>query len=278
MFPLCASLLGTLRSSFWTRAALQFEILALRHQLNVLRRSQRGRVRLSRADRLFWTWLRRFWPAWRSALVVVKPETVMAWHRKGFQLFWTWKSCHRQPGRPELPPDTRELIRRMSLANPLLGAPRIHGELLKLGISLSQATVAKYMVRPRRPPSQTWRAPFSRTTPRSWSPQTNRDFSSAVRFRRTAHQRRQVVHFNVTPHPSSEWTSRQIAQAFPWDNAPRYLLHDRDSIYGHFFRHSVRDMGIREVLTAPQSPWQSPFIERLIGSIRRECLDHVIVF
>src|SRR6516165_9512612 len=140
MFPLFASLLGTLRSSFWTRAAVQFEILALRHQVNVLRRSQRGRVRLSRADRLFWTWLRRFWPAWRSALVVVKPETVMAWHRKGFQLFWTWKSCHRQPGRPELPPDTRELIRRMSLANPLWGAPRIHGELLKLSIEVSQAT------------------------------------------------------------------------------------------------------------------------------------------
>ena len=282
MFPLFASLLGTLRSSFRTRAALQLEILALRHQLNVLQRSQRGRVRLSRADRLFWTWLRRFWPAWRSALIVVKPETVMDWHRKGFQLFWTWKSCHRQPGRPELPPDTRELIRRMSLANPLWGAPRIHGELLKLGIILSQATVARYMVRTRKLPSQTWRTFLKNHA----SQLASTDFFvvPTVTFRLLfvfvvrAHQRRQVVHFNVTAHPSSEWTSRQIAQAFPWDNAPRYLLHDRDSIYGHFFRHSVRDMGIREVLTAPQSPWQSPFIERLIGSIRRECLDHVIVF
>src|SRR5215472_11362459 len=158
MFRLLASLIGTVRSGFRARAALQLEVLALRHQVNVLRRSQRGRVRLRKTDRIFWTWLLRLWPEWRSALVIVKPETVIAWHRRGFRLFWSWKSRHRQPGRPELARDTRELIRRMSLANPLWGAPRIHGELLKLGIDVSQATVAKYMVRTPKPPSQSWRA------------------------------------------------------------------------------------------------------------------------
>ena len=133
MCALSVSVLAALRSSFRTRAALQLEILALRHQINVLRRSQRGRVHLRTADRLLWTWLMRLWPGWRSALAIVKPETVIAWHRKGFRLYWTWKSRHGQPGRPALAKGTRELIRKMSLANPLWGARRIHGELLKLG-------------------------------------------------------------------------------------------------------------------------------------------------
>src|SRR5215472_6747561 len=158
MIRLLTSLFSSLLSGFRTRAALQLEVLALRHQINVLRRSQRGRVRLRSTDRLFWTWLRRLWPGWRSALVIVKPETVIAWHRQGFRLFWSWKSRHRQPGRPTLTKDTRELIRTISLVNPLWGAPRIHGELLKLGIDVSQATVAKCMVRTRKPPSQSWRA------------------------------------------------------------------------------------------------------------------------
>src|SRR6516165_1230266 len=157
MFPVFVSLILALRSSFRTREALQLEILAFRHQINVLRRSQHGRVRLRPADRFLWTWLLRLWPSWRSALVIVKPETVIAWHSQGFRLFWTWKSHQGQPGRPRLAKETRELIRRMSLANPLWGAPRIHGELLKLGIDVSQATVAKYMVRTRKPPSQSWR-------------------------------------------------------------------------------------------------------------------------
>ena len=158
MIRLLTSLFSSLLSGFRTRAALQLEVVALRHQISVLRRSQRGRVRLQKTDRIFWTWLLRLWPDWRSALVIVKPETVIAWHRQGFRLFWTWKSRHRQPGRPERARDTRELIRSMSLANPLWGAPRSHGELLKLGIDVSQATAAKYMVRTRKPPSQSWRA------------------------------------------------------------------------------------------------------------------------
>ena len=169
----------------------------------------------------------------------------------------------------------------MSLANPLWGAPRIHGELLKLGIDVSQATVAKYMAHTRKPPSQTWRAFLNNHVTQLVS--TDFFVVPTVTFRVLfvfvvlAHHRRRVVHFNVTANPTSEWTARQIAEAFPWDSAPRYLLHDRDSIYGDCFREAIRGMGTHEVLTAPRSPWQSPYVERLIGSIRRECLDHVIV-
>ncbi len=281
MLALFVSVFASLCSSFQSRAALQLEILALRHQINVLRRSQRGRVRLSSADRLFWTWLMHLWSGWRSALAIVKPETVISWHRKGFRLYWTWKSRHRQPGRPALAKGTREFIRKMSLANPLWGAPRIHGELLKLGIDVSQATVAKYMVSTGRLPSQTWRAFLNNHVTQLVS--TDFFVVPTVTFRVLfvfvvlAHHRRRIVHFNVTANPTSEWAAQQSVEAFPWDSAPRYLLHDRDSIYGDLFRQTVRGMAIGEVRTAPRSPWQNAYVERLIGSIRRECLDHVIV-
>jgi transposase InsO family protein len=170
----------------------------------------------------------------------------------------------------------------MSLANPLWGAPRIHGELLKIGIQLSQATVPKYMEHHRKPPSQTWRT-FLDSHLRQLA-STDFFVVPTVNFRILfvfvvlAHHRRRVIHFNITAQPSSEWTAQQIAEAFPWDSAPRYLLHDRDSLYGDVFRQRVRGMAIREVLTAPRSPWQNPYAERLIGSIRRECLDHIVVF
>ena len=151
------SFLSALCSCFQSRACLQVENLALRHQINVLRRGRRRRLPLKPGDRLLWVWLSRLWTGWRSALVIVKPETVIAWHRRGFRLYWTWKSRNVRPGRPDIPRKVRDLIRNMSLANPLWGAPRIHGELLNLGIELSQATVAKYMVLQRKPPSQTWR-------------------------------------------------------------------------------------------------------------------------
>jgi transposase InsO family protein len=171
----------------------------------------------------------------------------------------------------------------MSLANPLWGAPRIHGELLKLGIDLSQATVAKYMVHIRRPPSQAWRT-FLSSNHVAQLASTDFFVVPTVAFRLLfvfivlAHDRRRLIHFNVTADPTSEWTPHQIAEAFPWESAPRYLLHDRDSMYGGAFRQRIQDMNIQEVQTAPRSPWQNPYAERLIGSIRRECLDHVIVF
>ena len=171
----------------------------------------------------------------------------------------------------------------MSTANPLWGAPRVHGELLKLGIEISQATVAKYMVRSRKPPSQTWRTFLENHVKQvvaiDFLVVSTVGFRVLYVFVVLGHDRRRAIHFNVTAHPTAEWTARQIAEAVPWDSAPRYLLHDSDSIYGKTFRQRVGEMGIREVLTAPRrSPWQNAYAERFIGSLRRECLDHIIVF
>jgi transposase InsO family protein len=272
------SLILTARASLRSRAALQLEILALRHQLHVLERSRPRQLRLTRSDRLLWVWISRVGYAWRVAVIIVKPETVIAWHRRGFRLFWTWKS-HRL-GRPTVPSDIRTLIRTMSEANPLWGAPRIHGEMLKLGIDISQATVAKYLVRRRRPPSQTWR-----TFLRNHADQiVAADFFvvPTITYRLLfvlvvmAHHRRRIVHVAVTAHPTAAWTSQQLREAFPEDEAPRYLIHDRDDAFAGL-EATASGMGINEVRTAPRSPWQNAYAERLIGSIRRECLDHVIV-
>ena len=275
-------LLSGLQDCFRSRFALQAEILALRHQLLVLQRTNRGRkLRLGRTDRVLWVWLSRLWKSWRSALLIVKPETVIAWHRQGFRLYWNWKSRHAV-GRPSVSREVVELIRKMSLANPRWGAPRIHGELLKLGFALSQASVAKYMVRPRKPPSQTWRTFLNNHVKSLVSADffvvPTITFELLFVFVILDHERRRPIHFAVTAHPSSEWTAQQLVQAFPWDKTPRYLLRDRDGCYAGRFQKTALAMGIHEVLSAPQSPWQNAYVERLIGSIRRECLDHVIVF
>jgi transposase InsO family protein len=282
MFDLMRFILFAFRRLFRTHLALHVEIIALRQQLLVLQRRNTGhRLRMRTWDRIFWVWLSRLWSEWQSALLIVKPETVIAWHRKGFRLYWTWKSRHRQ-GRPNVSNEIRDLIRKMSLANPRWGAPRIHGEVLKLGIEVSQAAVAKYMVRNRKPPSQTWRT-FLKN---HMTNMVSADFFvvPTITFRLLfvfvilSHDRRRPVHFAVTTNPTAEWTAHQLVEAFPWDSAPRYLLRDRDGVYGTVFGDAARSLGIREILTAAQSPWQNPYVERLIGSIRRECLDHVIVF
>jgi transposase InsO family protein len=204
----------------------------------------------------------------------------VAWQRKGFRLYWSWIS-RQKSGRPEVSPAIRALILKIAVANPLWGAPRIHGELLKLGIPISERTVSRLLPRKRQPPSQTWKAFLDNhlnqlvsidffTVPTS----TFRVLFVLVVL---AHRRRRVVHFNVTEHPTAAWTAQQILEAFPEDTAPRYLIRDRDQIYGECFRNHLKDMDITEVLTAPRSPWQNPFAERLVGSIRRECLDHMIV-
>ncbi len=275
------SVIFSVRRSFRTRAALQAEIIALRHQLLVLQRqSSRHRLRIGAWDRILWVWLSRLWADWRSALLIVKPETVIAWHRKGFRLYWTWKCRHRK-GRPVVSTEIRELIRTMSIANPRWGAPRIHGELLKLGIKLSEATVAKYMARRRRPPSQTWRTFLNNHMTSLVSADffvvPTITFKLYFVFVLFSHDRRRLIHFGVTKNPTAEWTARQLLEAFPWDSAPRYLLRDRDSIYGEAFNDAVKSLGIREILTAPQSPWQNPYVERFIGSIRRDCLDYIII-
>jgi putative transposase len=227
------SLLMTIRASLRARAALQLEILALRHQLHVVNRSRSRRLPLTHADRMLWVWLSRLWDGWRDVIVIVKPETVLAWHRRGFRLFWTWKS-RRRLGRPGVLPDVRRLIRAMAEANPLWGAPRLHGELLKLGIDVSQATVAKYMPRLRRPPSQTWRAFLANHIGRQIAAAdlfvvptaTCRLLFVLVIL---AHERRRVVHMAVTAHPTAAWTAQQFREAFPGDEVPRYLIRDRDS-------------------------------------------------
>jgi putative transposase len=275
------TLLTTLSSIFHSRAALQLENLALRHQIGVLQRSSRKRPKLTLVDRLLWVWLSRIWSGWQSALALVKPETVVAWHRKGFRLFWTWKVRHGQPGRPIISREVRDLIRKMCRENLSWGAPRIHGELLKLGINIGESSVSKYMVRSRKPPSQTWRTFLENHAQQLvsidfFTVPTLR-FQVLYVFLVLAHDRRRILHFNGTAHPTAEWTGQQLREAFPFDQLPRYLLRDRDRIFGDDFRGQVRDMGICEVLSAPHSPWQRAYVERVIGSIRRECLDHVIV-
>jgi putative transposase len=283
MIDLILMMLRCIVRSFRTQAAVQAEVIALRHQLIVLRRTQKTkRLILRRADRCLWVWLSQLWSGWRSALVIVKPETVIAWHRQGFRRYWTLKIRHGRTGRPRVSKETRDLIKTMSRMNVLWGAPRIHSELLKLGINISRATVGKYMVRHRKPPSQTWRT-FLRN---HLSQLASIDFFTVHTiwfevlfvFVVLAHDRRRVVHFNVTAHPTAEWTAQQIVEAFPFDTAPKYLLRDRDRTYGCDFRKQLEVMGIKEVLSAPRSPWQRAYVERVIGSIRRECLDHVIIF
>lgn len=264
------------------RTALQLENIALRHQIVVLQRSTKKRLQLHNSDRLFWVGLSQVWSDWRSALVIVKPETVIAWHRKGFRLFWTWKVQHGKPGRPAISLEIRTLIRRMSRENPGWGAPRIHGELLKLGVDIGETSVSKYLVRRRKPPSQTWRT-FLQNHLQSlvsvdFFTVPTIHFQVLYVFLVLAHERRRIVHFAVTAHPTAEWTAHQLREAFPWETAPRYLLRDRDRIFGYEFVNQLKAMGIQQVLSAPRSPWQRAYIERLIGSIRRECLDHFIVF
>ena len=207
---------------------------------------------------------------------------VIGWQRKGFGLFWRWKIGHGKPGRPAVPKEVRQLIRMLSRENPLWGAPHIHGELLKLGITIGETSVSKYMVRHRQPPSQAWRTFLDNHL----KTMVSVDFFvvPTIRFQILyvflvlAHERRRILHFAVTAHPTAEWTAQQMREAFPWDTAPRYLLRDRDRIFGQEFVKQVRAMGIKQVLSAPRSPWQRAYVERVIGTIRRECLDHLIVF
>jgi putative transposase len=260
---------------------LALENLALRHQLAVYRRTT-TRPKLRTTDRLFWVGLARIWAGWRQSLLIVTPDTVLRWQRRRFREYWTQLSARTSRGRPPVNAAIKALVTRMAAANPLWGAPRIHGELLKLGIDVAERTVSRLMPRRRPRPSQTW-GTFLANHARDL---VSIDFFTVptaglrVLFVLVvlAHQRRRVVHFNVTEHPTAHWAAQQIVNAFPDDSAPSYLLRDRDQVYGAPFRHRVKGMQIEEVLTAPQSPWQNSFAERLIGSIRRECLNHVLVF
>ena len=238
------------------------------------------RPALTNVDRLLFVWLYRWFPSTVSALTIVRPETIVRWHRMGFRTYWRWRSRNRV-GRPKVSAELRALIADMSRANPLWEAPRIHGELLKLGFDVAQSTVAKYMVRRRRPPSQGWKTFLRNHTPHVAA--IDMFVVPTIGFRLLyglviiKHQRRHLVWINVTANPTAEWIVRQITEAFPWEQAPRDLIRDRDASYGHAVTRRLAAMGIRDRPTAPRSPWQNGHVERLIGSIRRDCLDHVVV-
>jgi transposase len=280
MIGLFCFVLAVLASPFKSKSRLEAENAVLRHQLIVLRRKLKGRARLTNYDRWFFVQMYRCFPSILKVVTIVQPETLVSWHRAGFRRYWRWKS-RRRGGRPRIEIELRALIRQMSTENQLWGAPRIHGELLKLGFSVAQSSVAKYMVKRRGPPSQGWK-----TFLRNHAPDIAAmdllvvptiGFKLLYCFVIVRIDRRDLVWINVTTNPTAEWIARQITEAFPWDDAPRYMIRDRDRIYGAVVARRLRAMGIRDKPIAPASPRQNGFAERLIGSIRRECLDHVIV-
>jgi transposase InsO family protein len=278
MIGLLCFVLAVLASPFRSKLRLEAENAVLRHQLIVLRRRLQGRVRLTNHDRWFFIHLYRWVPSILQVLTIIQPETLVRWHRAGFR--WRWKS-RPQGGRPRIDTELSALIRRMSVENPLWGAPRIHGELRKLGFEVAQSSVAKYMVKWRGTPSQGWRTFLHNHAPDIAAmdlfvvPTIGFDLLYGFVIVRLA--RRDLIWINVTANPTAEWVARQITAAFPWDEAPHYLIRDRDRIYGSVVTRRLRAMGIRDKPIAPASPWQNGFAERLIGSIRRECLDHIIV-
>src|SRR5215472_6484703 len=245
------ALLAAMWSSLRTRAELAAEILALRHQLAVLQQAAPRRLRLNRADRLLWVLLSRVWRGWRGAVQIVQPATVVAWHRRLFAWQWRWRSTRSRLGRPPLAVEIRTLIQKMHRVNPLWGAPHIHGELQKLGIEIAETTVAKYLGRRPASPSPTWRT-FLRT---HLSQCASMDFFTVptATFRVLfvvvilSHDRRHIVHVNVTDHPTAAWTRQQIREAFPDHTAPAYLLRDRDCCYGSDFGRLLESFGIEEV-------------------------------
>src|SRR6201987_4546325 len=277
----CSLVWSVLALLFRSRVSLEAEILILRHQLNIQRRHLAKRLNFNAMDRLIFVALYRLLPNTIKALTIVKPDTVVRWHRAGFRLYWRWKSRPRS-GRPTVPAEIRRLIREMSSANPLWGAPRIHGELLKLGIEIGQTSVAKYMARRRAPPSQGWKT-FLRNHAEGIAAM-DLFVVPTISFRLLygllimGHGRRQILWFGTTAHPTAEWIANQLTEACGWEQIPRYLIRDRDGAYGEIFLRRVRSIGIRDPDVSSRSPWQNACAERLIGSIRRECIDHVAVF
>jgi hypothetical protein len=275
----CSLVWSVLVLLFRSRASLEAEILILRHQLNIQRRHLPKRLTFNAMDRLIFVGLHRLVPSALNALTIVKPETVVRWHRAGFRSYWRWKSRPRS-GRPTVPVEIQRLIREMSIANPLWGAPRIHGELLKLGIDVGQTSVAKYMARRRGPPSQGWKT-FLRNHADGIAAM-DLFVVPTISFRLLygllimGHGRRQILWVGATAHPTAEWIANQLTEACGWEQIPRYLIRDRDGAYGEIFIRRIRSIGIRDRPTSPRSPWQNAY--GLIGSIRRECLDHIVVF
>jgi transposase InsO family protein len=280
MFAILHALGMLVTDLFKPRCRLEAENLFLRHQLAVALRRAPRRLRLRRSDRALLIWMTKLWPSLIGATQVVQPEIILRWHRAGSKVFWRWKSRNRA-GRPKIDRGLRDLIQRMSGENRLWGASRIHGELLMLGFEVAQSTVSKYMARPSNPPSQTWKT-FLQNHAEAIAaidmcivPTLTFDLLFALLV--LGHGRRQLLWFEVTRRPTAEWLARQITEAFPWASAPAYLVRDNDRAYGHIFTSRVRAMGIRDRPISPGSPWQNGIAERLIRTVRRECLDYILV-
>jgi len=261
---------------------LLLENLALRQQLMVFKRHD-SRPKMGWPDKLFWVMTRRLWSQWKQALVIVTPETVVRWHRAGFRLYWNWISRHRKiSGRKRFSKELRELIFRMVVENPTWGAPRIHGELLKLGFDLSERTVSRWVSR----------APKNPESARHWQTflQNHREAIAAMDFFTVptftfgvlycffviGHDRRRILHFGVTEHPTGLWIGQQLREAFPYEIDHRYLIHDRDAKFGLEVTEAVKAVGLVSIRTSFRSPWQNGVAERWVGSCRRDLLDHVI--
>ena len=274
-------LVSILIMPFKSKSRLEAENVALRHQVMVLRRQVGGRVHLTNLDRLFLVQLYHWFPSIRRVLAIIRPETVVRWHRAGFRCYWRWKSRSRG-GRPQIGAELRALIRRMNVENPLWGAPRIHGELLKLGFDVAQSTVAKYMAKRHGPPSQGWHTFLRNHAPDIAAMDLfvvpSIGFNLLYTLIIVRLDRRHLIWVNVTTNPTADWIARQLSEAFPWNEAPQYVIRDRDCIYGTVVTRRLRAMGIRDKPIAAASPWQNGFAERLIGSIRRECVDHFVVW
>jgi putative transposase len=280
MLPVISALLAFVAGFFRSRASLCLEHLALRHQLAVYQQTV-DRPRLCSTDLVLWAWLSRLWPGWLDALAFVQLRTVIAWQRKRARNHWRRVSQRGKPSRPAIAKEVRDLSRTMWQSHPTWGAPRIVGELQKLDIDVAKSTVEKYRVHSRKPPSPTWKTfmknPVQDLVSLDFFVVPTVTHKVLLVLLILAHERRRLVQFNMTEHPTAAWTAQQVIEAFPWDKAPRYLLRDRDRIYSASFRQRMRHMGIEDVVIAPRSPWQKPYVERLLGSIRRECRDHVIV-
>ena len=266
---------------FLSRRDQCFRIIALQQQLDVFQRQQGDRrLQLTDADRRFWLMLRRRWPRWRDALVIVKPETVVGWHRKLGR--WWQRRQRRPPGRPPLAERVQHLIRRLACENPLWGQDRIAGELGKLGLEVSPRTVAKYLGdRSPGPRSVGWMAFLQAEGHHIWACDWLRvktlTFKTLYVFVVLAHARRRVVHFHITDQPSDVWVAQQIVEATPFDDVPRFLIWDGDPLYGQTFSRRTCARGIRTVQIPKGRPQCNCYVERLMRTFRQECLNHLII-
>ena len=283
MTPLLAAVFTYLRTFLLPRHQLALEIVALRQQLGVFKRKQ-PRPKLRSKDRLFWVALSRLWSGWAESLILVKPATVVSWHRAGFRLFWRWRSRCRQPGRPPIGAELRQLIWRLKVENPSWGASRIHGELLQLGFDISEPTVSRYLRRFKPPANaekaRRWRAFLHNhrevITAMDFFTVPTAGFRVLYCFFVIEHERRKILHFNVPCHPISVWVVQQLREAFPETDLYRYMVLDRDAKFDREVLEFLKTTGLKPKRTSVRSPWQNGAAERWVGSIRRELLDHVI--